>query len=83
MNNNYYQLIDSKGEIVKPFKGTTITVMKDVFDGTIRAILREKIYATKQIDGHRQDPIKRQEKINNQKELEEYLDGLLQSRRCQ
>jgi len=73
-DNNYYQIIDSKGEIIKPFRGTIITVMKDIFDNTIRAILREKIYATKQIPGHLQDPIKKQQTISNQKELEEYLD---------
>jgi len=73
-NNNYYQLLDSKGEIVKPFKGTKIKVMKDVFNGTIRAIFREKIYTTRQVHGHMQDPLKRQQKINNQKELNEYLE---------
>jgi len=74
IDNHYYQLITADGEIVKPFKGAEITVMKDVFNGTIRAIYREKIFATRQIHGHRKDPIKHQQKINNQKELEEYLD---------
>jgi len=74
LNNNYYQLIDVKEEIVKPFKGTEITTMEDIFDCTIRAIFKEKVYATRQVHGHKQDPIKRQQKINNQKELEEYLN---------
>jgi predicted SAM-dependent methyltransferase len=74
MDNHYYQLIDNNGEIIRPFKGTEITVMKDIFDITIRAIFREKVYITKQIEGHYQDPIKKQQRVNNQKELEEYLD---------
>ena len=53
-SNNYYQLLDENGVIVKIFKGTDITVMEDIFD-------------------HRQDPVKRQQKIQNQKELDEYL----------
>jgi len=80
IDNNYYQLIDTKGEIVKPFKGTGITAMKDIFNGTIRAIYKEKIYTTKQVHGHNKDPVKRQQKINNQKELEEYLYRQLQQK---
>lgn len=47
--------------------------MEDIFDHTIRAEYRKKVYSTRQIAGHRQDPIKRQQKIQNQKELDEYL----------
>ena len=71
--NNYYQLIDDKNVIVKIFKGSTITVMEDIFDHTIRAEYRKKVYSTRQIAGHKQDPVKRQQKIRNQKELDEYL----------
>ena len=71
--NNYYQLIDDNNVIVKIFKGTTITVMEDIFDHTIRAEYRKKVYSTRQIAGHKQDPVKRQQKIQNQKELDEYL----------
>ena len=71
--NNYYQLLDEKGSIVKTYKGTEITVMEDVFDHTIRVEYRKKVYKTRQLDGHRQNPIKRQQKIQNQKELDEYL----------
>ena len=71
--NNYYQLLDKDGVIIKIFKGTEITVMEDIFDHTIRAEYRKKVYFTRQIAGHRQDPIKRQQKIQNQKELDEYL----------
>ena len=72
-SNNYYQLLDENGVIVKIFKGTDITVMEDIFDHTIRAEYRKKVYSTRQIAGHRQDPVKRQQKIQNQKELDEYL----------
>jgi Integrase core domain. len=73
--NNYYQLVDHKLEIIKPFKGTTLEVMKDVFDNTIRVKYKEKIYNTVQVSGHRHDIAKRQQKIANQKELEEYLNS--------
>lgn len=72
-SNNYYQLVDENGVIVKVFKATDITVMEDIFDHTIRAEYRKKIYSTRQIAGHRKDPVKRQQKIQNQKELDEYL----------
>lgn len=71
--NNYYQLLDENGVIVKIFKGSDVTVMEDIFDHTIRAEYRKKVYSTRQIAGHRQDPVKRQQKIQNQKELDEYL----------
>ena len=71
--NNYYQLIDDNDVIVKIFKGTTITIMEDIFDHTIRAEFRKKVYSTRQIAGHKQNLVKRQQKIQNQKELDEYL----------
>ena len=71
--NNYYQLLDKDGTIVKIFKGAEITVMENAFGHTIRAEYRKIVYTTSKIDGHRQDPIKRQQKIQNQKELDEYL----------
>lgn len=72
-SNNYYQILDDTGVIVKTYKGTEITVMEDIFDHTIRVEYRKQIYSTRQIARHRQDPVKRQEKIQNQKELDEYL----------
>ena len=71
--NNYYEIIDEDNNVLKLFKGTEITVMEDIFDHTIRAEYRKKIYNTKQVAGHLHDPIKRQQKIQNQKELDEYL----------
>lgn len=78
--NNYYQLVDKDGVIVKIFKGTAIIVMEDIFDHTIRVEYRKKIYSTRQIAGHKQEPVKRQQKIQNQKELDEYLR--LQNSKC-
>lgn len=71
--NNYYQMLDKNNVIVKTYKGTEITVMEDIFDHTIRAEYRKKVYITRQLPGHRQDLVKRQQKIQNQKELDEYL----------
>lgn len=75
-SNNYYQLIDENETVIKIFKGTEITVMDDVFDHTIRAKYRNRIYSTKQVAGHKKDITKRQQKIQNQKELDEYLRSL-------
>ena len=72
-NNDYYQMLDKDNAIVKTYKGTEITVMEDVFDHTIRTEYHKKIYITRQLPGHRQDLVKRQQKIQNQKELDEYL----------
>lgn len=38
-----------------------------------RAEYRKRVYSTRQIAGHKQNPLKRQQKIQNQKELDEYL----------
>ena len=67
--NKYEEDGFENGVIVKIFKGTDITVMEDIFDHTIRAEYRKKVYSTRQIAGHRQDPVKRQQKIQNQKEF--------------
>ena len=72
-SNHYYQLLDEKEVIVKIFKGTEITVMEDIFNHTIRVEYRKKIYTTRQVAGHFHDPVKAQQKIQNQKELDEYL----------
>ena len=71
--NNYYEIIDENNNVLKLFKGTEITVMEDVFDHIIRPEYRKKVYNTKQVAGHLQNPVKRQQKIQNQKELDEYL----------
>ena len=68
-------MLDENDVIVKIFKGSDITVMEDIFDHTIRAEYRKKVYSTRQIAGHKQDPMKRQQKIQNQKELDEYLQS--------
>ncbi len=53
------------------YKGTKVEVWKDVFDGTIRIFKNKKIYNTRKIEGHRQEPGKKEQKIiDNQKTLE-------------
>jgi len=73
--NNYYQLINSKKEVVKPYQGSNIKVMENAFTKEVRGKYNGHIYLTKQVPGHRKDSVKRQEKIYNQKLLEEYLNN--------
>ena len=47
--------------------------MEDIFDHSIRIKYLGKIYNTKQLEGHFMSPEKRAIKIQNQKELDEYL----------
>lgn len=75
-SNNYYQLLNQNDQPLKIFKGSQIIVMENIFNHTIKAKFNNIVYPTKQVEGHRQDPIKRQKKIQNQKELEEYLNSL-------
>ena len=52
------------------YKGTKVITLENVFDGTIMIKYRNKIYKTKKIEGHFQDPEKKKQAIiNNQKEL--------------
>jgi len=69
----YYQLIDDQGEIVKPRKGVAITVHIDVFDGTVRANYKGTVYNTKLVYVHKKAPLKKQQIIENQKQLNQYL----------
>ena len=71
-NNGYYQMIDSKSQVIKPFRGTTVEVMQDIFDGVIRIKYREIVYSTKQIHEYIKKPYLNKS-IFNQKELDEYL----------
>lgn len=53
--------------------------MEDIFNHTIRAEYRKKVYNTKQIAGHIHDPIKKQQKIQNQKNLMNIYDYKIKS----
>lgn len=74
-NNNYYQIVDIDYQNYPMFKGTEVIVLIDIFDSKIvRIEYRKKVFNTKLIDGHRNNPVKHQIKINNQKELERLID---------
>ena len=73
-NNNYYQILDKDNSIKKIYKGTKITVYENVFTKVIRIKYYNIFFETKQIEGHRQDPVKKEQlKIDNQKQLEQVL----------
>ena len=73
-NNNYYQVLDKDNSIKQIYKGTEIQVFENVLTKVVRVKYYNILYETKQIEGHRQDPIKREQmKIDNQKQLEQVL----------
>ena len=83
-NNNYYQILDKDNSIKQIYKGTEITVYQNVLTKVIRVKYYNIFYETKQVEGHRQDPVKKEQlRIDNQKQLEQVLrerDERLKSR---
>ena len=75
IKNEYYIPIDDDGNDYVFYKGTKVEVWQDVFlPERVRICKNNKIYNTRHINGHRIDPVKREQKrINNQKELEQVL----------
>ena len=75
VNNEYYIPIDEFGNDYVFYKGTKVEVWQDVFNPKlVRIFKNNKIYGTRHIEGHRQDPIKREQKrIDDQKMLEQVL----------
>ena len=72
--NNYYQIINEDGSIKSIFKGTKLLVYQNVLTKVIRVKYYNHFYNTIQIEGHRQDPVKREQlRIDNQKQLEQVL----------
>lgn len=68
--NNYY-IITKNDENYPMYKGTSVEVLQNIFDKNVYVKYRNKIYQTKLIEGHFQDPQKKKQAlINNQKELE-------------
>ena len=58
----------------KIYKGTEVQVFENVLTKVVRVKYYNIFYNTKQIEGHRQDPVKREQmKIDNQKQLEQVL----------
>lgn len=74
--NNYYIPITNDGNDFIFYKGTKVEVWHDVFNTTlIRICKNKKIYDTRKIEGHRQDPIKREKKeFKIKKNLKNYLE---------
>ena len=73
-NNNYYQILDKDNSIKYIYKGTEITVYQNVLTKVIRVKYDNIFYETKQIEGHMQDPVKKEQlRIDNQKQLEQVL----------
>ncbi len=73
-NNNYYQILYKDSSIKQIFKGTEIEVYENVLTKIIRVKYYNNFYETKQIEGHRKDPVKREQmRIDNQKQLEQVL----------
>lgn len=73
-NNHYYQILDNDGSIKQIFKGTQLEVYENVLTKTVKVKYYNTFYDTRIIEGHRMDPVKREQlKIQNQKELEQVL----------
>ena len=73
-NNNYYQILDKDNTIKQIYKGTEIQVFENVLTRVVRVKYYSIFYETKQIEGHKVNPIKREQmKIDNQKQLEQVL----------
>ena len=70
--NNYYIPITDEGCDYIFYKGTKVEIWQDVFDTEIIRICKDKkVYNIRKVEGHRKDPIKREQKrIQAQKELE-------------
>ncbi len=70
--NHYYIPINKDGTDFIIYKGTKVEVWEDIFNNSIIRISKNKtIYNTRLVEGHRIDPIKKEQKrIQDQKELE-------------
>ena len=72
--NNYYQILDQNNSINLIYKGTEIQVFEKVLTKKVKVKYYNIFYETKKIEGHRQDPEKREQmRIDNQKQLEQVL----------
>ena len=59
-NNNYYQIMDNNNSIKQIYKGTNVEVFENVLTKVVRVKYYNIFYETKQIEGHYQDPDKRE-----------------------
>lgn len=70
----YYQILNKDNSIKQIYKRTEIQVFENVLTKDIKIKYYNIFYETKQIQGHRQDPIKKEQlRIDNQKQLEQVL----------
>ena len=68
---------------VRTCTATTSVSYTHLLTKVVRVKYYNIFYNTKQIEGHRQDPVKREQmKIDNQKQLEQVLSCLLYTSRC-
>ena len=73
-NNNYYQILDNDNTVKQIYKGMEIQVFENVLTKTIKVKYYNIFYNTKKIEGHRKDPLKKEQmRIDNQKQLEQVL----------
>ena len=72
--NNYYQILNQDNYIKLIYKGIEVQVFENILTKVVRVKYYNIFYDTKQIEGHRQDPVKREQmRIDNQKQLEQVL----------
>ena len=72
--NDYYQIINEDGSVKQIFKGTKLLVYQNVLTKVVKVKYYNHFFNTIQIEGHRQDPVKREQlRIDNQKQLEQVL----------
>lgn len=74
-NNHYYIPINEDDSDYIFYKGTKVEVWQDIFDDKIIKIFKnKKIFNTRIIEGHRIDPVKKEQKrIQDQKMLEQLM----------
>ena len=73
-NNKYYQILDKDNSIKQIYKGTKIQVFENILSKVVRIKYYNNFYETNQIEGHWQDPVKKEQlRIDNQKQLEQVL----------
>ena len=70
--NHFYIPINKDNSDYVFYKGTKVEVWEDVFNGTIRIYKNKMLYNTREIEGHYQDPVKKElKRIQDQKMLEQ------------
>lgn len=79
IDNIYYVPVDFEGNPVPMYKGSTVSVWKNIITKEVKIFKNKVLYGTKKIEGHRQNEELRQLKVNNKKELNNALDAVYSS----